>query len=187
MNSAAIAIDWSMRVNVRLRKSRSSSTVVGLLGLDADLRHRLDRLDRIRAGRGLGREHHRVGAVEHRVGDVGHLGARRHRVRDHRLHHLRRGDRELVPLAREPDHPLLQRRHRGVADLDREVAARDHDAVGRVDDLLERGDRLGALDLGDQQRLAAGGAQQLARHVHVGAALGERHREVVGLDARPPS
>ena len=29
------------------------------------------------------------------------------------------------------DHALLQRRHRGVADLDREVAARDHDAVAR--------------------------------------------------------
>ena len=58
------------------------------------------------------------------------------------------------------DHPLLQAGHRRIADLDGEVAARDHDAVGRVDDLLERRDRLGALDLGDQQRVppAAGDA-----------------------------
>ena len=44
----------------------------------------------------------------------------------------------LLSLAREPDHPLLQPRNRGIADFDREIAARDHDAVGRVDDLLER-------------------------------------------------
>ena len=35
------------------------------------------------------------------------------------------------------DHALLQARHGGVADFDGEVAARDHDAVGGVDDLLE--------------------------------------------------
>jgi hypothetical protein len=89
----------------------------------------------------------------------------------------------LLRLARHADHALLQRRHRGVADFDREVAARDHDAVGGVEDFLEVGDRLDALDLGDQQRLAAGGAHQLARHVHVGRALGEGHRDEVGRSA----
>ena len=93
---------------------------------------------------------------------------------DHRLHHLRRGDGELVVLARHPDHAFLQRRHRGVADLDREVAARHHDAVGGVDDVLQRGDRLGALDLGDQQRRPPAARSSCARHVHVGAALRER-------------
>ena len=183
MNSVAIAIDWSMRVNVRFRKSRSSSTGSRLLGLDADLRHRLDRLDRVLARRGLGRQHHRVGAVEHGVGDVGHLGARRHRVVDHRLHHLRRGDRQLVALARDPDHALLQPRHRGVADFDREVAARDHDAVGRVDD-LRRARR--SLPRARSSRSASarpfGGAQELARHVHVFLVLRERHGDVVGLE-----
>jgi hypothetical protein len=40
---------------------------------------------------------------------------------------------------------------------------------------------LGALDLGDQERLAAAGAQQLAGHVHVGARFRKRYREIVDL------
>ena len=45
------------------------------------------------ADRGLLGEHHRVGAVEDRVGHVGHLGAGRARGGDHRVEHLRGGDR----------------------------------------------------------------------------------------------
>jgi hypothetical protein len=62
--------------------------------------------------------------------------------------------------------------------------ARHHDAVGAAHDVEQRrlAHRLRALDLGDEERLAARGAHQLPRHVHVGAALGEGHRQVVGLD-----
>ena len=76
----------------------------------------------------------------------------------------------------------------GVADLDREVAARDHDAVGSREDVLERRatDRLGALDLRDQRAPAAGGAHQLARHVHVAPLFGKDTGQEVGLDAPPP-
>ncbi len=49
-------------------------------------------------------------------------------------------------------------------DLDGQVAARHHDRVGGLDDLLQRVDRLRPLDLGDEQRVPAGGAHQLARH-----------------------
>src|SRR6185312_14566833 len=73
---------------------------------------------------------------------------------------------------------------RRVAHLDREVAARHHDAVARVHDVLERRDRLRALDLRDQHRVPARRAQQLARHVHVRAALRERHRDEVHLHLR---
>ena len=76
-------------------------------------------------------------------------------------------------LARKTEHALLEPGNGRVADLDRQVSARNHDAVGRVDDLLQRGNRLGALDLGDEQCLAASGAQQLARHVHVFLVLGK--------------
>ena len=51
-----------------------------------------------------------------------------------------------------PDHALLQRRHDGVADLHREIAARHHDAVGGIEYLVQRGNRLGALDLRDRER-----------------------------------
>ena len=50
------------------------------------------------ADRGLPRQHHRVGAVEHRVGDVGGLGAGRPGVVDHRLEHLGGHDDRLVAL-----------------------------------------------------------------------------------------
>ena len=63
------------------------------LGLFGDRRHHRDRLDRVGADRGLLGEHHRVGAVEDRVGHVGDLGARRARGGDHRVEHLRGGDR----------------------------------------------------------------------------------------------
>src|SRR5213078_615261 len=69
-------------------------------------------------------------------------------------------------------------------DLHGEIAARHHDAVGAAHDVDERafGHRLGALDLGDEEGVAAGGTHQLPRHVHVGAGLRERHGEVIRLD-----
>ena len=155
---------------------------VVLLGLDADLAHRLDRFNRIAPGGGLGRQHDRIRTVEHGVGDVGHFRAGRHRIYDHRFHHLGRGDRKLVALAGQAEHALLESRHSRSSDLDRQVSAGNHDAIGGLDDLFQRRNRLRALDLGDEQRLAACGAQQLARHVHVFLVLGKRHRDIVGLD-----
>ena len=43
-------------------------------------------------------------------------------------------------------------------------------------------DGLRALDLGDQQRIAAGGAQQAPCLVHVGAVLRERHGQIIDLE-----
>ena len=153
-------------------------------GGQTDSRHRLDGLHRVAAGRRFGREHHRVGAVKHRVGDVRDLGAGRRRRQDHRFHHLRRGDRQLVFFARHANHAFLQRRDRGVADFDGQVAARDHQPVRGIEDFFERGHRFDALDLGDGQRVAAAGEHQLARHIHVGSALGERHGEKISADLR---
>ena len=47
-------------------------------------------------GRRFRRQHHRVGALEDRGGDVGDLGARRHRRGDHRFQHLRRDHHRLA-------------------------------------------------------------------------------------------
>ena len=117
-----------------------------------DLVHHLDRLDRILAGGRLGREHHRRRAIENRVRDIGRLGARRLRRMDHRLQHLRRGDHRLPALERLVDDPLLQEWNIGGADLDAEVAAGDHHGVRLGEDLVERENRLGLLDLGNHVR-----------------------------------
>jgi hypothetical protein len=64
--------------------------------------------------------------------------------------------------------------------FDAEVAARDHHAVGRVDDGVEVLDGLGLLDLGDERLLAARGADELLGLDAVLGAADERERDVVG-------
>ncbi len=144
----------------------------------------LHRAHRIVADGGLGRQHHGVRAVHDRVRDVRDFGARRRRRVDHRLEHLRGRDHDLVTRAREPDQALLQARHRRVADLDREVAARHHDDVARVDDRANVLHGFGALDLRDDVRLAARGAQQRTCLFDVIRVARERDRHEVEPIAR---
>ena len=155
------------------------------LGGQANLRHFLHRLQRVLARSSFGREHDGVGAIKHRVGHVAHLGAGGHRVGDHGLHHLRGGDHHLVVLASELDHALLQCGYRRVTDFDRQVAARNHDAVAGQQYLQQLGNRLGAFDFGNQAGLVVvlGGCHiaELARHFHVGGAFRKAHGHIVGL------
>ena len=155
---------------------------VVLLRLAADAVHGLDHLDWPGAHRGLGGEHDGVGAVEDGVGDIKDLGAGRHRVFDHRLHHLRGGDHHGVEGAGAVAQVLLPRRQLGVADLDPQVAAGDHDGVGGGDDLLGGSQGLGAFDLGEDAAPPAGGGEQVTGLVDIGGAADEGHRQVVGGD-----
>ena len=103
-------------------------------------------------------------------------------LRDHRLEHLRRRDRRLPVLERAEDDPLLDERHGRGADLDAEVAARDHDRVGGADDRVQLVERLGLLDLGDDVGLRVGGVQELAQPAAVGGRAHERERDVVDAE-----
>src|SRR6266568_9049565 len=152
----------------------------------ADAAHGGDGLHRVLAACGFRGQHHRVGPVQHGIGDIRYFGARRYRARNHRLHHLRGGDGELVLFARMANHPFLQRRDRGVADFDRQIPARHHDALASRHDVAERFrlDGLRPLDLGDEKGVSARGAQKLPCHDHIGARLGEGNGEVVHLDFR---
>ena len=152
--------------------------VVGLaLGSLGDPRHRPHDVDRVDSDRRLARQHQGVGAVEHRVGDVADLGARRRRRRDHALHHLRRRDHRHAGVDAAPHDLLLHVRHVLERALDAEVAAGDHHRVGHGDDLVEVIDRRERLDLGDQA-----GRQRGDRVAHLGEIVGvthERDREEV--------
>ena len=118
------------------------------LGGARDLRHRFDGLDGPRSDRRLSGKHDGVRAVVHGPGHVRDLGARRRRVLDHRLEHLRRDDDgHRVAPARREDLPLRPG-HAREADLDAEVAAGDHERVKGVHDLLEAGHRLRLLERG---------------------------------------
>ena len=173
-----------MRANVRSRKSRSSCDRVRLLGLGADVRHRLDRLDRVAC-----RRRSRPTASPRRC----------RRAPRWRRRRPRRASAPgawiidsiicvavMVSLLRSramPDHPLLQRRHRGVADLDGEVAARDHDAVGRVDDLLERARSPRRARSWRSAARWPPAARSSWRAMYMSSSFfGKRHREVVGVD-----
>ena len=157
---------------------------IGRVGLDllGDAVHRRDRLDRILPGRGFRRQHHGVGAFEDRGRDVGHLGARRHRIGDHRFQHLRRDHHRLAGAARGARDLLLDAGHFLERHLDAEIAARDHQRVGEVHDLGEARHRLRLLDLGHHGRAAA---RDLLGLRDVLRPLDERQRDPVdaGIEA----
>ncbi len=151
-----------------------------LLGLVRDRGLHLHGLHRVLAGRRLAREHHGVGAVVDGVRDVRDLGARGARVADHRVEHLRRGDDGLVGRVALGDDGLLHVRHELGRDLDAEVAAGDHDAVRRLEDVIEVLDAERALDLGeDAHVLAAVLVAELADLAHGRAVADEGGRDVV--------
>ena len=180
VNSVAIAIDWSTRVNVRSRRSRSSSTasdfsastqicaIVSTVStgyfpaaVSADS---MTASVPSRTALATSETSARVGTGARIIDSIICVAV-------------------IVSLLRSRASLIIRFCRPGtaaVAHFDREVAARDHDAVRRIDDLVEVRDRLRALDLRDQQRIAARGAQQLARHVHVFLVLRERDGEVVG-------
>ena len=155
---------------------------VVLVRLDAprDAVHHHHGAHRVGAGRGLGGQHHGVAAGEDRRGHVRHLGAGRLGVLDHRLEHLRGDDARLAVPQRGRDQGALRDRHRLRRELDPQVAARDHDPVGRGQDRLDPVDGLGPLDLGDQG--GARGPDERAQLLEIRGRAHERQRQVVGAE-----
>jgi len=85
-------------------------------------------------------------------------------------------------LERAGDDPLLEQRHVRRADLDTQIAAGDHDGIGFREDLVERRDRLGLLDLRDHVRGGATRLDQRAEGANVGCRADERERDEVDLE-----
>ena len=156
-----------------------------VLGGGDDPRHGLHRRQRVAARRRLAGEHQGVGAVEHRVGDVGGLGAGGAGLLHHRFEHLGGDDHRPAEAAAGGDDPLLQHRHPVDRHLDAEVAARHHHRVGGGDDLVEVVHRPAALELGDERDRRrrsgrpAGLADRPAQRREVGGAADVARRQVV--------
>ena len=131
-------------------------------------------------GRGLRRQHHRVGAVINRRRHVRDFGARGRGRVHHRLQHLRRHDHRLAGVAAGAHDGLLRDRHLLRRHFDAKVAARHHHGVGRGDDVPDAVERGRLLDLDQDMRALA---DQPARLGHVLRALHERERDP--LDAEP--
>ena len=116
--------------------------------LGGDLVHHRHRFDRIAARRGLGRQHHRVRALEHRGRHVGNFGARRLRHLDHRFQHLCCHHHRLARLARFAGDEFLFARHRLQRQFHTQIAARHHQRIGEDQNIGQSLNRARLLDLG---------------------------------------
>ena len=125
------------------------SVVEARLDRTGDPVHHFDGLDRKLAHGCLTGEHDCGGAVKDRVRDVGGLRPGRLGLMDHRLEHLGSSNDRATTFEGVRNDPLLQQRDVGRADLDAQIAARDHDRVRLGQDLVECGNRLGLFDFGD--------------------------------------
>src|SRR6266853_169412 len=105
-------------------------------------------------GRRAARQHDRVHAVVHGVRGIADLGARGPRLDRHRFENLRRqNDGNALP-PRAPCDVFLRRRDALERHLETEVAARDHHALARRQDLVEMIERLRTFELRDERRVA---------------------------------
>ncbi len=154
------------------------------LGPQADAGHGLDRLDRIQTGGGFGTEHDRIGAIDHGIGDIEHFGPGRDRGFDHGLQHLRGGDHHPTAGQGFVDDLFLQAGQFGITDFHAQISTGHHHHIAGIDDVTEVGDGLGALDLGHQIGVAAGGPGQSAGLLDIVGRAAERYRDEIHLQFR---
>ena len=96
------------------------------------------------------------------------------RLRDHRFEHLRGGDDRFAREVRFRDELLLRVRDFLDRHFHAEIAARDHDAIGHREDFIVVRQRVGALDLRDDERHAPDLRRRRAHGLDVRRALDER-------------
>ena len=118
-----------------------------------DLGHHLHSLHRVLAHGRLAGEHHCVRSVVNGVGHVSHLRSGRSGIADHGIQHLGCRDDDLAGFVALSDDGLLNVGNLLRRDFHAHVAAGHHNAVGRLDDLIQVLDSLCVLDLCDHSHL----------------------------------
>ena len=86
---------------------------------------------------------------------------------DHRLHHLRRGNHYLVRSARFANELFLYAGQLRITHFDAEIATRNHDDVGRLNNRVDVFDSLHSLDFSHNQSVSAGFPKQPANFPHI--------------------
>ena len=127
----------------------AKSKAAGALDAVGDTDDGLDTAVRITTDRGFSRKHQAVRFFIRGVHHVGHFGAGRRGIHDHRLQKLGRHDHAFSKLMAASDDAALEDRQFFKLDLDPEIAACDHDHVSGEDDGVDVADGLLVLDLGD--------------------------------------
>ena len=145
-----------------------------------DAVHHGHRIHRIIAGGGFRRQHDRVGAVIDGGGHVRRLGAGGRGRMDHGIQHLGGDHHRLAGGAAGLDDALLQDRHGLGRAFHAQIAARHHDGVAHLDDLVQMLDGLRLFQLGQQAHARPHLlGDQAARLGHVLGTLDEGQRDPV--------
>ena len=154
--------------------------------LAGDAGHRFHRFHGEVAHRRLVAQHHGVHALVNGTRHVAHLGARRTRALDHRIEHLS-GDnhRTLGANALLDDTPLGIGNRLG-GKLHTQVAAGHHDAVRRLDNLVDVVQTLLVLDFRDNLNRAPVRVENLLHGGHVAGAAHERVGDEVNVVVHGP-
>ena len=98
---------------------------------------------------------------------------------DHAFQHLGSGNHRLAGMIALTDDPFLQQRHLFFGDLHPQIAPRNHNSVGYLQDLLKIGEAAVVLDLGDDLRFAALFFQKPAQLQDIIAVAGEGDRNIM--------
>ena len=156
-----------------MQRRQIGAVVVDLLG---DAVHGRDRFDRILARCRFRGQHDGVGAVKDGGGDVGDLGARRHRAGDHRFQHLGGDHDRLAGAATRACHLFLHAGNPFQRHFHTQVAPRDHERVSYFENVAKPRHSVRLLDLGPHGGATAG---ELLRLGDILRALNERQRDPI--------
>jgi hypothetical protein len=146
-----------------------------VFGLADNGGHHAHGLDGVLAAGRLARQHHRVGAVVNGVGHVGGFGTRRQRVGHHRLEHLRGRNDNLALAVCRGDDTLLCGGHFLRRELDAQVAAGHHDAIGHLDNGVQVVERGRLFQLGNNGQLGGPGVNFHQCTLHGSHVFGPAH------------
>ena len=141
--------------------------------------HHGHRFHRIFAGGCLAAQHDRIGPVHDRVGYIGRFGPGRPWVDHHRFQHLRGGDDRFADQVAAADQHLLNDRHIFGGNLDAQVAARHHHAIGHLQNIVDIADSGGIFNLGDDVAIGAARFQHPTDRQHIRGLLDERSSDEI--------
>ena len=116
-------------------------------------------------------EHDAIGAIENCVRHISCLGAAGQTAGNHRFEHLRRSDDGFTRKVRFRNKLLLSVRDLFDRHLNTEIAARNHDTISRCQNFVEVRERVGSLDLCNNERLSADFCRCLAHSLDVRGAF----------------
>ena len=159
--------------------------LLGLFSALCGLRGREHCLDWIIAGRGLSRQHHRIRPIEDCICNIEDFSPGRHRIRNHRLHHLSGRDHRTVQGTGARNDFLLYADQAIVTDFHTQITPSDHHSVTCGYKIIQsyiRCDCFRPLNFGNQISVGAALFQSGPRKAHVLGISRERDRYKIGVD-----